>query len=150
MLKIHNDHLEASLSDALNVMAFISPMPPEDMAPPTGPALRTRIDFEGVTTGSLELVCPLAFGAMLAANLLGTEPEASDNNASGDALRELLNVTCGTMLRNSGATQRGAIEMGVPTQESFDISNWNTFIESDAVVVDADGCKLAIRMIDGI
>lgn len=148
MPEIHNTFIESSLSDALNTMAFISPMPPEDLTPPPEPALLTRIEFHGAAVGALELVCPPIFGAMLAANLLGPDSGTSDDGVgAADALRELLNVICGTMLRDSGVTGWGSVEMGVPIQRAFDLSGWNAFIDSGAVVVDADGSKLALRMI---
>jgi hypothetical protein len=131
-------------------MAFITPLPPEDATAPTGPAVLTRIEFRGAQGGgALELVSPDAFGATLAANLLGVEPTDPDaRQKNEDALRELLNVTCGTLLRNCGATTEGFVEMTVPTQQVFDLKKWDQFIKDDAIVIDADGQKIAIRRVE--
>jgi hypothetical protein len=149
MLDTTNQTVELALSEALETMAFITPLPPEDASAPTGQAVRTRIEFRGARAGALELVSPDAFGAMLAANLLGVEPTDPDATAkTADALRELLNVVCGTLLRKSGATAAGLIEMTVPTQAPFDLAaGWDDLANSpDAVVVDADGHKIAVRL----
>jgi hypothetical protein len=148
MPELGNTTVESALEDALMTMAFISPLPPEDSSPPVAPACLTRITFAGAAAGTLELVCPLALGAILAANCLGTEPDAAESvDGAPDALKELINVACGGMLRNSGATAAGLVEMTVPTLDPFDLCDWNQFIQSGAIVLDADGNKLALRMI---
>src|SRR5215212_8013942 len=102
-------------------MAFITPLPPEDNSAPAGPAVLTRLEFRGAQTGALEICSPDAFGAMLAANLLGLDPTDADaKQKAPDALRELANVACGTLLRNSGANAKGFLEMSVPNQKTFD------------------------------
>lgn len=150
LLETSNQTVEQALSEALETMAFITPLPPEDNSAPAGPAVLTRIEFRGPRDGALELVTPDAFGAMLAANLLGVEPTDPDaKRKTEDAVRELLNVTCGSLLRNSGATAAGFVEMNVPTQRPFDLSGWDAFAASDAaVVVDADGQKIAVRLVE--
>jgi hypothetical protein len=148
MPELCTNNLEAAIGDALNIMAFISPVPPEDLTPPSAPLLITRIRFSGVASGTVAWVCPQSLGALLASNCMGLEPAECESGA-GDALRELLNVTCGAMLRSSGITGTGLVEMTVPTQESFDPAEWDAFVNSGAVVMDADGNKLAVHLADG-
>ena len=149
MLEISQTTLEQALSHALETMAFITPLPPEDQSAPAGPMVLTRIEYRGPASGALELVCPLALGAILVNNLLGCEPEGPDaERQAADALRELINVTCGTILRGSDAIALGVIEMGVPTQGAFDLANWDAFIGARTLLVDADGHKLALRRIE--
>jgi chemotaxis protein CheY-P-specific phosphatase CheC len=145
-----NPSVEQALSEALETMAFITPLPPEDAAAPAGPAVLTRIEFRGPLEGALEVVAPDLFGAALAANLLGVDPTDPDAKLKGsDALRELLNIACGTLLRSTGATASGLLSMGVPTQDAFDLAEWDAFVKSDAaVVVDADGQKIAARLVE--
>ena len=147
MPQLDNNAVESALTDALMTMAFISPLPPEDAAPPVAPLCLTCISFEGAATGTVELVCPLALGAALAANCLGAEPDSAESlEGSPDALKELINVACGEMLRNSGVTAAGLVEMNVPTHEPFELCNWDQFVDSGAIVLDAEGNKLAVRM----
>ena len=148
MLEVTHNDLEQALSDALETMAFITPLPPEDASSSPGPAMLTRIEYRGAANGAIELACPRAFGAMLVANLLGCPADSPDaHGRAADALRELINVTCGTILRSSEATALGVVEMGVPTQEAFDLTDWDAFIAAGALVVDADGHKLALRRV---
>ncbi len=149
MLEISQPALEQALSDALETMAFITPLPPEDTSPPSGPVVLSRIEYRGAANGALELACPEAFGAMLVANLLGCPADGPDANArAADALRELINVTCGTILRSSDAIALGVVEMGVPTQAAFDLADWDAFIAARALLIDADGHKLALRQVE--
>jgi hypothetical protein len=149
MLEISHPALEQALSDALETMAFITPLPPEDASPPAGPMMLSRIEYRGAANGALELACPQAFGAMLVANLLGCPADGPDaNERAADALRELINVTCGTILRSSDAIALGVVEMGVPTQAAFDLADWDAFIAARAIVIDADGHKLALRQVE--
>jgi hypothetical protein len=150
-LETSSQSVEQALSEALETMAFITPLPPEDNSAPQGPAVLTRIEFRGAQAGALELCTPDAFGVVLAANLLGVEPTDADaKEKTSDALRELLNVACGALLRNSGATGNGAVvEMSVPSQSKFDLAGWDAFVASpDAVVIDADGQKVAVRLVE--
>jgi len=148
MLEISQPALEQALSDALETMAFITPLPPGDESPPRGPIVLSRIEYRGAANGALELACAQAFGAMLVANLLGCPADGPDaSQRAADALRELINVTCGTILRSSDAIALGVIEMGVPTQAAFDLADWDAFIGARALLVDADGHKLALRLV---
>jgi hypothetical protein len=152
MREITTGDVESAVSDALSIMAFVSADPPQDTMPPSGSTLLTRIDFWGDAVGSLELVCPLTFGKMLADNVLGPiEPESGvpsqdQSLRSADALRELINVTCGRMLRHTRSKLSGDVKMGVPTQKTFDLTGWDAFVHSGALVVEADGSKLAIKI----
>jgi hypothetical protein len=142
------DNLRDALVEALGTMAFVSAESPQTLSAPPGPALVTRISFNGSATGALELICPREFGVLLAANLMACPPElAALDPTTGDVLRELLNVTCGIMLRQSGIAARGIVEMGVPTQEPFDLASWEQLIADGAVVLDAEGHNLAVRAI---
>jgi len=149
MLEISQPALEQALSDALETMAFITPLPPGDESPPRGPIVLSRIEYRGAANGALELACAQAFGAMLVANLLGCPADGPDaSQRAADALRELINVTCGTILRGSDAIAVGVVEMSVPTQGTFDLEDWNNFIAAGAIVMDADGHKLALRKVE--
>jgi hypothetical protein len=154
MLEISNELLDASFGEALETMAFITPLPPDDPAaavPPAGSTLvLTRIEYRGVQCGALELLCPRRLGAMLAANLMGCEPDDPEaDGRAADALREVVNITCGTMLRNSGVTASGVVEMTVPAQRELPAAGWDAFAKSaGASVFDADGCFVALRRVE--
>jgi hypothetical protein len=144
MLELSNSLLEASLSRALEVMAFISGMPAEQLALPEGPLLATQIQYSGAISGGIQLVCPLRFGAILVSNLLGCaedSPEAA--RRACDALGELANITCGAMLREIVAGEPGLVEMSTPTQKTFDPQGWPALVDSGACFFEAEGCLIA-------
>jgi len=138
-----------ALTESLETMAFISALPPEDALAPAGLAFFTRIEFRGASDGALELLCSREFGHLLAANLLGCAPDDPDlAQRAGDALKELINITCGTFLRNTGATARALVEMSVPVQSAFDLADWDAFVAANATILDAEGHKLALRLVE--
>jgi hypothetical protein len=143
--------LVESLASALETMAFVSLMPPEDAeVPPPPEALRLSVEFRGERMGRLDVVTTQNLGRLLVDNTLAcgdeTEPPVLPNPV--DPLVELLNITCGMVLRQ--LVPHGRIEMRVPKVAPFDAENdWKKFIASGADVVLADGNVIAIRMIDG-
>ena len=138
------DLLASSISEAMEVMAFLTPMPAETTSPPDGLLVATRLDYRGAACGWLELYCSPQLGSTLLANLLGGESEVTTSKEHAlDALRELVNVTCGTLLRQAGLTERGIIEMSVPSQRLMDEQEWSSIVAKGARMLDAEGCLLA-------
>lgn len=147
MHELCDNYLDSAFEEALSVMAFMSPYPPENDAPPPAPAILTAIQFSGSTSGTLELLTSQAFGVLLATNLLGEEPDASVQAVSAaDALRELANVLCGSVLRASGVTKAGSVHMTVPEQSEFDLDHWADFVGEGTILAEVDGFKIALRM----
>ena len=138
-----------ALSASLETMAFITAFPPDGAGPfpcPDG-ARRVTNSFTGAAlSATLELVASAAFGAMLAANLMACDP--SDDEATGradDALKELMNVTCGAMIASMGGA---GFELGIPTAEPFAAAAWDALTGPEgAAMLDADGHLLATRAI---
>ncbi|MBW2123555.1 MAG: chemotaxis protein CheX, partial [Deltaproteobacteria bacterium] len=61
--------------------------------------LQATMAFRGVISGKLVLAVPEAMCPVIAGNVLGMEPvEALKIIQSDDALKELLNITCGQVL----------------------------------------------------
>jgi hypothetical protein len=139
-----------ALGASLETMAFITAFPPDGPGPfPCPPdARRVTITFTGAAlSATLELAAPAGFGATLAANLMACDP--SDEQATSradDALKELMNVTCGAMIASLGGT---GFELGIPKVEPLDAAAWDALTGPDgaAAVLDADGHVLAARAI---
>jgi chemotaxis protein CheY-P-specific phosphatase CheC len=138
--------LEA-LVEALETMAFVALLPAESPdAPPSDPRL-VSIEFTRPSPGRIELVAPVSFGALLAANLQGIAPEDQQAIDGGDdALRELLNVTCGSLLLKRAAACSEPFRVSIPQIRPFDAQQgWAAFIGRDgAHVLNADGDTIAI------
>jgi chemotaxis protein CheY-P-specific phosphatase CheC len=141
-----------SLAESTETMAFVSLMPAEQPCPMPEDLLRVSIAFSGPFSGSLELAAPLSFGATLAANMLGCE--ATDPNAcsrAADAMKELMNVTCGDLLARLADGKLKGFELGLPTVEPLsDRADWESYVTTTPEnVFDAEGHFLAIRLKGG-
>lgn len=139
------------LLESLETMAFVTLLPSEDphIAPPD--ARLITINFTRPGPGSIKLVAPLALGRIISANLMGVEPDAPEvATGAEDALRELINITCGALLMKNASTSAEPFQMGIPTVEPFDTErDWETFIaQNSATVLDADGCPIAVQLQD--
>lgn len=147
MPEIQSPLIVEALLEAMETMAFITPLPAEPASPPPAEAKLLRIEFWRPEPGAIELVAPAALGRMIAANLLGADDEPGRISAE-DALGELLNVTCGSLLRKH-ARSGGPLKMSLPEAEAFDLDlSWARFIAQPSVhVLDADGCTIAVRLI---
>ena len=138
--------LADALCASLETMAFISPFPPDGAGPWPCPAdaRRVTIEFAGPVSAVLELFAPASFGALLASNLIACD--AADPQAvarADDALKELMNVTCGAMINAMGGE---GYELGIPRVEDLKPGEWDALAQpGEAAVLDADGHLLAAR-----
>jgi Chemotaxis phosphatase CheX len=138
--------LAETLTEALETMAFVSPMPPAGLLP-AAPLCRVRVGFTGQWWGWVEIVTPLKFGAVLVGNQLGCDP--SDTEAvshADDALRELTNVVCGLLLRKVIGAPPKQLELEPPILQELDVDCWPTLLSQHGVALDADGCPILIRV----
>lgn len=72
----------------------------EDVAPGTEPWVEARMEFTGDLVGSLAVIVPQEMQPEIAANILGLGSEALQQpEVLDDALREMLNVVCGHVIR---------------------------------------------------
>ena len=82
--------------------------------------------FEGPTTGRLTLAVPHDMCPELTANVLGLDPDddAITESASQDALKELLNITCGHVLTTL-AGEEPIFNLSVPEIAPLPNDGWN-------------------------
>lgn len=146
MLETLDSILVETLAEALETMAFIALSPTEDPNSCPAEAVKLSIAFTRPDPGSIELVAPLSLGRMLSSNVLGLEPDdPAATEGAGDALAELLNVTCGSILMKLASTSTEPFQMTIPKACPFDPADWAKFIEGQTAVLEADGHKIAIR-----
>jgi hypothetical protein len=86
--------------EILERFAFLLGDPAEAEAPPALPAAAwlATLQFAGPRRGTLGLATTPALARQMAANLFGREPGEISDEEAVDALKELLNVTCGDYL----------------------------------------------------
>jgi len=71
-----------------------------DVAPGTEPWAEARMAFSGDVTGSLAVIVPQQLQPEIASNILGLDSDMLDSaEVLDDALREMLNVVCGHVIR---------------------------------------------------
>ena len=136
------------LAEALETMAFITAVPADPSADAPLSALMIRMPFRGPFSGVVEMVAAPGLGALLASNLFGSDadPSTTDDRAH-DALKELLNITCGLLFRKLATPQAG-FDIALPELSDFDVTaDWSRFVRRLGVsVLDAEENRVAIRV----
>jgi hypothetical protein len=135
---------------ALETMAFISPLPASDGAPMPENARFIEMEFACPQYGAVRLVAGQSFGILLCANQLATDPSAPEAiDGADDALRELMNITCGAIIRRLGLATDQRLHMSLPTiQPLDDHERWNSFIAMPGVqLLEADGQIIAFQAV---
>lgn len=138
--------IKEAVSQALEKMAFLIVMPPEDLpAPPI--TITAEISFSGPISGTIRTAAGIDFAKVLAENISGmtelTEAQCID------VLKELVNVTCGLVLPMITTDETDVFDLTVPeltrTEERL---HWDQFISQDDVtVLNIEGWPLATRLI---
>ena len=140
-----------ALAEALQTMAFICPEPAEGGAPAPAASDRLSVRWSGAggSGGELQLATTRQFGELLAASILALEPgtvEAAQRAV--DALKELCNITTGSLLARLSETPDDAPEMGLPAAAVLaDAAAWRDFVaQPHTAVLLAEGQPLAVRL----
>ncbi len=109
---------------------FIEPQDDEPLPPPEGPCVMTQMNFKGPFSGSLALAVPITMCPIIAANVLGVDPDDElVVKKPYDALNELLNVTCGNLL-TAIAGDEPVFDLTIPQVTQLDEAAWNALKSS--------------------
>ena len=130
------------VAEALELMAFIIAEPAAEHRDLELPAFVTSVNFFGAANGTVEMICPLALGHLLMANVELTRPADADQLAA-EALCELTNISCGSFVAQAFKSL-GTTTLGLPQQRvasADDAAAWH-----DAVALDADGVQILVRV----
>jgi len=150
MLQTSEKILTESICEALETMAFMMVMPPEEEPASPSESIHATMDFVGPTSGTIEIVIATEFAPMLAANVMGIDPDDDQARNNGpDAVKELLNTICGLVLPKLAESPADAFDVTIPSAASFSLPDeWEKFIaQSGAIVLDVDGITaLAARL----
>ena len=146
MIEIENI-LTDSLAQALEIMAFLTIMPPEDDMTAPEQAVLAEISFTGPKNGTIQILAGLDFCRILAENI-GALTEVSDETCH-DALKELSNVTSGLLLPILASSKTDVFDITIPTIKKGDGSlKWNEFVEQpNACILNIEGYLVATRLI---
>jgi CheY-specific phosphatase CheX len=136
MCEDHTDVLMDVFSEVAENLAFMFVDPPEEdeFPEPTGPCVRAEMGFVGPFTGTVSLAVPESLCPQIAANVLGLDPDDELVTAKPhDALKELLNVTCGNLLTRI-AGDEPVFDLTVPEVISLDEESWQAYQENPKTV----------------
>ncbi len=93
-----------------------------------------NIDFAGPESGHVALAVPAELCHEIAANVLGLEPDDElVQEGADDALKELLNVTCGHLLTNLLGTTM-VFDLSSPKMETLDEMAWKQMLDEPETV----------------
>lgn len=126
----HSAVVTEVFGEVLERFAFMfgEPAPAEDLPGDGSPRLAARIAFKGGLTGTLTLVVPERLCPEIAANVLGIElGDSVGAGRSTDALKELANITCGSVL-STLAEDHVAFDLSVPLVSPFDAEEWEAML----------------------
>ncbi|HEX3355998.1 MAG TPA: hypothetical protein VHS31_03360 [Tepidisphaeraceae bacterium] len=146
MLEALNQFALESLADSFETMAFMSPnLAEEPYEPPTN-AVLLSLKFANGSCGTVEMVASRNLGKVAASNMLGDDLQSPAQH--DDALKELLNIFGGLMLRRWTSQSRETIRMSLPQMREFDtLAEWSAFIASPGTtVLNVEGNVVAMRV----
>jgi len=122
------DILVESLLEALETMAFMTTVEPEEQPVPPAETILGEIYFSGPVKGCVTILAGRDFCAMLAENIAALD-DASDS-ACLDSMQELSNVTCGLVLPRIAQAGGELFSMSVPVVNDGDASpDWRQFVD---------------------
>lgn len=98
--------------------------------------VKASMKFRGDARGEISIIVPEAMCPEIAANFLGVEPEDERvKEYSEDALKELLNVTCGHVL-TSVKGEKAIFDLTVPEiKRGIKLKEWEKMFKSDDSIV---------------
>ncbi len=96
--------------------------------------IQAEITFTGEMAGALSLIVSEEMCSEIATNILGTDPDDKiEKTQSCDALKEVLNVTCGNVL-TAFSGDKSTFDLSIPLISEIDVAEWNTLLnEADTI-----------------
>ncbi len=138
--------VDESVAEALETMAFMAILPPEDDGCDPSDCMLVDVKFSGALSGVLEILAPQEFCEVLAGNMAATD-DVSDA-VRADGLKELCNVICGLILQRLATSKEDVFDVSVPAiLKDGDVRSWADFCSLPGTAVfNADGYRVAVRI----
>lgn len=128
--------LQEAFFEVLEQMAYTfgDPAEFEDLQQAAGELWCAAMSFEGPFQGAIELAVPAAVCGMLAENMLGVDPDDERaQDKARDALKEVLNVTCGSVLTKI-AGDEPVFTLSVPEVSILAEEDWRAMASAPEIV----------------
>ena len=114
MLQQKTPTLSTVLSEVLANLAFMFTDDESAEPSPDDRWLETTISYRGPAKGTFRFRCPKNFSQLLAANLLGVDPQDEDAESKGeDAVKEFMNILCGQLVTSLHGTD-DVFDLSIP------------------------------------
>lgn len=134
-----------SISQALEKIAFLEIMSPEDESRIPEEIIVAEIEFGGHISGRIQIASDKEFIKTFAENMCGVEDLTSEQY--DDALKELANITCGLVLPMLAESQIEDFSMAVPYLTTLSPPKWQDFIaEEDTVLFEVEGHLISAKL----
>ena len=136
-----------AITQALNKMAFLEAVPFDGEPEIPSVSIITEIDFTGPVNGTVRTIVGMDFAKIFAENVSGSSELVEQECI--DAIKELVNVTCGLVLPMIADSQNDVFDVTLPhSTGSREQTHWQEFVKSSNVtVLDVEGFPMAIRLI---
>ena len=110
---------------------FGEPAEKDELAENNTKHMQAHMTFSGDRTGELLMTVPEVMCSEIAANVLGVEPDDEQvMDLAGDALKEILNITCGQLL-TTFAGEKPVIDLSVPEIRKISSQKWSKLLKVD-------------------
>jgi hypothetical protein len=134
------------IAQAVERMAFLDVLPFQETPPVPAEFALAEIRFKGAVSGCIQVAAGLDFACELA-GCMGLMEHPSEFQCL-DALKELVNVTCGLVLPLLATPDADVFEMSIPQAVPCgESADWNRWIQQDDVaLLDIGGYPVAARL----
>ncbi len=140
--------ITAVFCEVLETLAFMfaDSVDKEDIQADSQECIKVQMTFSGAKCGNLELAAHAELCAQVAANVLGLDlDDVAVQTQADDALKELLNITCGNLLTTM-AGQDPVFNLSLPAIAPLDEAGWRAFLEDDdTLAFDVDENPVLLR-----
>ena len=138
--------------EVMEKLAFMfgEPAGKEKSVPTEQAYIQTRMTYTGETSGMLALTVPASLCPQIAANVLGIDPDDERAAAASlDALKEVLNVTCGHVL-TAMAGETPVFDLSVPRTSTLDLNQWTDLLaRPDTVALSVEDSVVLLEFAQG-
>ncbi len=128
--------LSSTFAETMEKMAFIfsDPLDKSEVAVEEQKYLSAVISFSGKYRGIIEIAAPQQTCNIIAANMLGLEPEEQESEQKAvDAFKETLNILCGQYLTNAFGRDEVFL-LSTPQGEICSFEKVNNMVQSEDVI----------------
>jgi CheY-specific phosphatase CheX len=132
----HIDILTEVFCEVLEEVAFMfgEPSSKDELLTNAAKRLHATMTFAGSTYGTLGVAMPAEMCTDLAANILGMDKEDDiPATEAEDALKELLNITCGQFL-TAMFGEESVFDFSIPQVTEIDQADWSALMQKPETV----------------